>query len=171
MLNLLSEALKISEELEDVVFVGAIAVLAHTGRGRQTHDIDLALASQMSEEELEKRGYLAHNESGKKVRRSPRGVRVDIFTEDVSGIPVSTISKTAKIKAVKRGRSIKIMCVEALLLAKLRASRPGRPQDAQDIRDLCLYRGKEIEWEVFKNLGAEEMEIRGLREIVTSIKS
>ena len=48
-MNLLSEALKISEELDGVVFVGAIAVLAHTGRGRQTHDIDLALASPISE--------------------------------------------------------------------------------------------------------------------------
>jgi len=44
-MNFLTEALKISEELDDVVFVGAIAVTVHTGRGRQTHDIDIALAS------------------------------------------------------------------------------------------------------------------------------
>ncbi|HKW04665.1 MAG TPA: hypothetical protein VJN71_05140, partial [Nitrososphaerales archaeon] len=65
-MNLLKEAQKISEELDDVVFIGAIAVQAHTGRGRQTHDIDLALASPMSDEELETRGYFAHVENGKK---------------------------------------------------------------------------------------------------------
>ena len=73
-MNLLKEAQKISEELDGVVFIGAIAVQAHTGRGRQTHDIDFALASPMSDEELENRGYVAYDESGKKVRRSPRGV-------------------------------------------------------------------------------------------------
>jgi hypothetical protein len=63
-LNPLNEALKISEELHSVAFVGAVSVAAHTGRGRQTHDIDLVLASPLSEEELEKRGYHADNESG-----------------------------------------------------------------------------------------------------------
>ena len=168
-MNLLGEAQKISQELDGVIFVGAVAVLAHTGRGRQTRDIDLALASPVSEEELEKRGYLARIENGKKVRRSPRGVRVDIYTKDVSGIAVSAFSKTSQIRPMKRGRSIRVMCLEALLLAKLRASRPSRPQDAQDIRDLCFYRGKEIEWKVFKDLGADETEINRLRNIRNAI--
>lgn len=124
----------------------------------------------MSEEELEQRGYLAHQEGGKKVLRSPRGVRVDIYTEDVSGIKVSEISKTAETKPVKRGRKIRIMCIEGLLLAKLRASRPSRPQDAEDIRELCSYRREDIDWKICRELGAEEMEISRLREIVVSLK-
>jgi hypothetical protein len=163
-LNLLKEAQKISEELDDVVFIGAIAVQAHTGRGRQTHDIDLALASPISDEELGNRGYFAHIENGKKVLRSPRGVRVDIYTEDVSGIEVSLISKTAVSKSVGKGESIRIMCLEALLLAKLRASRPNRPQDAQDIQELLSYRKLHIDWSVFEGLGANETEIASLKQ-------
>jgi hypothetical protein len=166
-LNLLKEARKISEELDDVVFIGAIAVQAHTGRGRQTHDIDLALASPMSEEELENRGYFAHLENGKKVRRSPRGVRVDIYTEDVSGIEVSIISKTAQPKSVGAGETIRIMCLEALLLAKLRASRPSRPQDAQDIQELLSYRKLHIDWTVFEELAANEIEIANLKKLAS----
>jgi hypothetical protein len=164
-LNLLREAQKISEELDNVVFIGAIAVQAHTGRGRQTHDIDLALASPMSDKELENRGYLAHLENGKEVRRSPRGVRVDIYSEDVSGIAVSIIAKTAQTKTFKGDRSIRIICLEALLLAKLRASRPSRPQDVYDIQELISYKRKEIDWKVFKELGASETEIARLRQI------
>ena len=164
-MNLLKEAQKISEELDDVVFIGAIAVHAHTGRGRQTHDIDLALASPLSDEELENRGYFAHLENGKKVLRSPRGVRVDIYTEDVSGIEVSVISRTAETKSLGKGETIRIMCLEALLLAKLRASRPSRPQDAQDIRELFSYRKLRIDWAVFQALGANETEFANLKKL------
>ncbi|MHB1909342.1 MAG: nucleotidyltransferase [Nitrososphaerales archaeon] len=166
-MNLLKEAQKISEELDDVVFIGAIAVQAHTGRGRQTHDIDIALASPMSDEELENRGYFVHLENGKKVRRSPRGVRVDIYTEDVSGIEVSLIFKTAETKSLGKGETIRIMCLEALLLAKLRASRPSRPQDAQDIQELYSYRKLHIDWSVFKELGANEIEIANLKKLAS----
>jgi len=164
-LNLLKEAQKISEELDGVVFIGAIAVQAHTGRGRQTHDIDFALASPMSDEELENRGYVAYDESGKKVRRSPRGVRVDIYTEDVSGIEVSLISRTAESKSLAKGGTIRIICLEALLLAKLRANRPSRPQDAQDIQELVFYRGKKIDWNIFEQLGANATELSRLKQI------
>lgn len=166
-MNLLKEALKISEELDDVVFIGALAVQAHTGRGRQTHDIDIALASPISDEELENRGYFAHDESGKKVRRSPRGVRVDIYTEDVSGIKVSIISKTSETKSLGKGGTIRIICPEALLLAKLRASRPSRPQDAQDIQELFSYRKLHIDWTVFEELGANEIEISNLKKLAS----
>lgn len=169
-MNLLKEAQKISEELGDVVFIGAIAVQAHTGRGRQTHDIDLALASQTSDEELENRGYFAHDESGKKVRRSPRSVRVDIYTEDVSGIKVSLICKTAEKKSLGKGGTIGIMCLEALLLAKLRVSRPSRPQDAQDIQELLSYRKLHIDWTVFEELGANEIEIANLKKLASFLR-
>jgi hypothetical protein len=95
----------------------------------------------MSDEELENHGYFAHDESGKKVRRSPRGVRADIYTKDVGGIEVSIICKTAETQSLgKREGTIRIMSLEALLPAKLRASRPSRPQDAQDIQELVSYR-------------------------------
>ena len=164
-MKLLKDALKISEELDDVVFIGAIAVQAHTGRGRQTHDIDLALASPMSDEELENRGYFVRSENGKKVRRSPRGVRVDIYTKDVSGIEVSVISRTAETKPLGKGSTIRVMCPEALLLAKLRASRPSRPQDAQDIHELFSYRKLNIDWTVIEDVGANETEIATLKKL------
>jgi len=55
------------------------------------------------------------------------------------------------------------MCLEVLLLAKLRASRPSSPQDAQDIQELLSYRKLHIDWTVFEELGANEIEIANLK--------
>jgi hypothetical protein len=150
-----------------------VALLSNVTEDRQErlkrviHSPHLALATPMSDEELENRGYLAHLENGKEVRRSARGVRVDIYTEDVSGIEVSIISKTAQPKSVGAGETIRIMCLEALLLAKLRASRPSRPQDAQDIQELLSYRKLHIDWTVFEELGANEIEIANLKKLAS----
>jgi len=54
------------------------------------------------------------------------------------------------------------MSVEALLLARLRAS---RPQDAQDIQELSSYRKLHIDWNAFGNLGVNETEIASLKKL------
>ena len=143
-MNLLREAVRITHELREVVFVGALAIFAHIGTHRRTLDIDIALASSITEEELEKLGYHLWPESGKEVRRTPHGVKVDIYRNDVSGIPVAQIFETAVIKRVG-SNEIKVMCLEALLIAKQRA---GRPQDIADVQELCRRKGRSIEWKI-----------------------
>ncbi len=105
-MSLESIAVRVSRDLKVVVFVGAFAVICHIGPYRSTRDIDLALASPLSEDEFEKLGYRAFNESGKKVIRTREGVKLDEYTRDVSGIPVSDVFKRAVMKRVGSGEII-----------------------------------------------------------------
>ena len=147
-MNLLREAVRITHELQEVVFVGALAIFAHISTHRRTRDVDIALASSITEEKLEKLGYHSWPESGKEVRRTPRGVKLDIYRNDVSGIPVVRIFETAVTSRVGRDH-IKVMCLEALLVAKLRA---GRPTDNEDVQELCLRKGRSIRWDILESM-------------------
>jgi hypothetical protein len=73
--SLESIALRVSRDLKEVVFVGAFAVICHIGPYRRTRDLDLALATPLSDEEFEGLGYRTFNEGGKKVIRTPEGVK------------------------------------------------------------------------------------------------
>jgi len=94
--ELVREALQITRELDNVVFVGAVAVYLYTKRNRTTRDLDFAVASKITKDELTRKGYHIFQEKGKDIRRSPRGYKVDIFYRDVSEIPVETIFQTAR---------------------------------------------------------------------------
>ena len=141
-------AARVSRDLGDVVFAGAFAVTCHIGPYRQTRDIDVALATPLSDEEFESLGYHVSTESGKKVIRTPEGVKLDVFTRDVSGIPISQVFETA-IKKRVGPEEIKVMCLEALLVAKMRAS---RPQDIEDLQTMCQRLGKTVRWNVVHEL-------------------
>jgi predicted nucleotidyltransferase len=81
-----------------------------------------------------------------------------VYTKDVSEIPVPEIFASA-LTVRKAGSPIKIMCLEALLLAKMRA---GRPQDNDDVRQLCKLRGKAVRWDLIESLarGLEAIQLR-----------
>lgn len=163
------EALVVTEELGDVVFVGAVAVLSYLGwRHRATRDLDLAMASKLNREELEQLGYRMYPERGKEVLRSPRGFKIDIFYNDVSGIPVRVIYKTARKIQVGKTR-IKAASLEVLLLAKWRASRPSRPQDREDFITLCEKRGKDVNWKALKDI-CSALEFSEIERVVMALR-
>lgn len=165
-MNLIDEAEKVAEELRDVVFVGAVAIFAHIGyRSRGTEDIDLAMSTILSEEELEKRGYRKYYENNKWVTRTPRGIKVDIYTEDVGRIPISTIYETAT-EITGKNRKIKVACIEVLLITKHRA---GRAQDIEDLQNLCRIRGKKLNWSLLQQI-ANDTEIAEIRNVVNAFK-
>ena len=151
-------AAEITKDLKEVVFVGAYAAI-HCGVSRGTRDIDLALASPVTDEEFEKLGYGVFDEGGKKVIRTRNGIKMDVYTKDVSGIPVPQIFATA-VAVRANGFPVRIMCLEAILLVKMRA---GRPQDSDDIRQICRLRGKSIRWDVVDSMakGLETTELKG----------
>jgi predicted nucleotidyltransferase len=151
-MNLDSVAVRVSKDLKDVVFVGAFAVICHIGPYRSSQDIDVALATPLSDEVFEALGYRIFHERGKKVIRTPDGVKLDVYTRDVSGIPIKEIFRTSVIKRI-RGSEIRVMGLEALLIVKLRAS---RPQDIEDVQQLCKRRGKAIRWNVVDELASRE---------------
>ncbi len=156
-MNLDRAAVHIAKDLKQVVFVGAYAAIAY-GVSRSTRDIDIALAAPKSDEEFEKLGYPVYHEGGKKVIRTRNGIKIDVYAKDVSGIPVPDIFANA-VTVRRAGFPVRIMCLEALLLAKMRA---GRPQDNDDIRQLCKLRGKTIRWDLVESMarGLEAVELR-----------
>lgn len=79
MKNLIKEALEISQELDGVIFVGAIARYFHTKILRESEDIDIVMVTPITDEELDARGYKTRREGRKEVTRTPRGVKVDIY--------------------------------------------------------------------------------------------
>ncbi len=138
-------------------------MVCHVGPYRRTRDIDLALATPLSDEEFEKLGYRIFHESGKKVIRTREGVKLDVYTRDVSGIPVSDVFQTAVAKGIGSGE-VKVICLEALLIAKMRAS---RPQDIEDVQTLCRRLGKTIRWNVVEAL-ATQLESAELKNAVSA---
>lgn len=160
-MNLDRAAVKITRDLGEVVFVGAYAVIAHIGIYRQTMDIDLALATPISDEELERLGYRIFWERGKKVIRTQDGIKIDIYHQDVSGIPVPQIFETAITRKLGADE-IRVMCLEALLIAKIRAS---RPQDISDLQQLCRLKGRSVRWEVVESM-ATSVEISNIKNTV-----
>ncbi len=162
-MNLDRTAVQIANDLKQVVFIGAYAAIAH-GVARSTRDIDIALATPKTDLELEKLGYHIYEESGKKVIRTRDGIKIDVYTKDVSGIPVPDIFASA-VTVRKAGSPLKIMCLEALLLAKMRA---GRPQDNDDIRQLCRRRGKTVRWDIVESM-ARGLEVVQLRQYVRAL--
>ena len=88
----MGEAYAISKDLKDVVMVGAVAVMLQTKRSRTSYDIDVALAADITHDDLIELGYIPI-EGKRDSWYSPRIVKVDIYRNDVSGIPVSTIVK------------------------------------------------------------------------------
>ena len=163
-MNLNREAARVSRDLGDVVFVGAFAVLAHVGAYRQTHDLDLAIATPKSESDLELLGYSTRQEGRKRVTRTPSGTKLDIYTKDVSGIPVAKVFETATEFSVGKGHVL-VMGLEGLVLSKLRA---GRPQDLQDVRELIQKKGKTVAWGNLEAVGCTRMEAETIR---TSIRA
>ncbi len=160
-MNLDRAAIQITHDLGQVVFVGAFAVITHIGAYRQTRDIDLALATPINDEELERLGYRVLPEGRKKVIRTRDGIKVDIYRHDVSDIPVPEIFRTAVTRKLGK-EEIRVMCLEALLIAKMRAA---RDQDISDLQELCRLKGKSVRWEVVESM-ATLVEVSDLRNTV-----
>ncbi|MBI2185234.1 MAG: nucleotidyltransferase [Thaumarchaeota archaeon] len=126
----------------------------------------MAVAIPVKDEELGRLGYRIFFEAGKKVIRTREGVKVDIYSRDVSGMPVPKILETAVTKQVGNER-IQVMCLEVLLIAKMRAS---RPQNISDAQHLCQIKGRSIRWEVVESM-ATPVEVSNPKTTVLALSS
>ncbi|MDG6941426.1 MAG: nucleotidyltransferase [Nitrososphaerota archaeon] len=161
-MNLEQEAVNITEELGNAVFIGALAVNHYT-KFRGTRDIDIVVAGQLDEERLKELGYRKRGES-RSSWYTPRGIQADFYTKDVGRIPVDWIVRTSV--PVKIGRKeIRVMSLEGLVLAKHRA---GRSQDVADLRQLMANRGKYIKWDKVSEI-ATELEVTELKQIARGL--
>lgn len=135
-----SEVVRIAELLGDrIIFVGAVAVLAYLGwRHRSTRDIDIALVS-LDPGELLRMGFREY----KGYLYTPSGLKVDIYTEDVNGVPISVLKEGSRVIQVGKV-GIRVPRVEDLIATKL----TGRARDDEDVMELIKVYG--VDWEYFE---------------------
>ena len=165
---LVREAVEIANDLGQIIVVGAVAVMIHTQRGRQSADIDIAIAIKLSDDEMVLKKYIPIR--GKRDSwDSPRGVKIDIFRRDVSGIPVETIAKTAKnIVVDKNGTKVKTASLEVLIATKYRAfNRRKSLGDESDLRTIAKRKFKEIDWDLLGQI-TTETEFADIKRAITA---
>lgn len=129
---------------------------------RESQDIDFAMVKPISDKELEEKDYKTRQEGRKQVTRTPRGVKIDIFSHDVSGIPINVIKDTSV--EIQEGKAkIRVIGLEALLVAKHRAQ---RDQDVEDIKELVRRKHKSINYEILRQISQNDTEYE---QIMTAI--
>ena len=160
---LIREALKITEDLGPVTFVGAVAVFLHTVNTRESQDLDFVIAKPITREELLDKHYRFITENGKEKTYTPRNYKIDIYSDrPLNKIPIKTIIETSKdFEVDKKGHKVNAMGLEALVLAKFRANRPS--QDYPDLRALAIQRLKQIDWKLLKKLSGNKTEFDDLK--------
>lgn len=160
---LIREALKITEDLGPVTFVGAVAVFLHTKNTRESQDLDFAISKPITREELLNKNYRIVTENGKEKTYTPRNYKIDIYADrPLNRIPIKTIIETSKDFVVdKKGGKVNAMGLEALVLAKFRANRPS--QDYPDLRALAVQRLEDIDWELLEKLAENKTEVGDLK--------
>jgi hypothetical protein len=163
--ELIREAIKITNDLVHVVFIGAVAVYLHTNAGRESRDLDFVVASNITDEELDNKEYYIFSENGKDRRYSPRQYKVDIFRYDVNDIPIKTIIQTAVDK-----KGVKVVSLEVLIVSKHRASKPSRPQDRDDLRDIAVTKYNVIDWEKLRTLVNDNHEFDMIKMTMSTLK-
>lgn len=149
----------------NVIFIGAIARYFHTNLLRESQDIDFALEKPLSKKELNDKGYNQFSRNGKLEWFTPRGMKMDMFTRDVSKIPIDVIIKTSKNFPVgKAGDLVRVIGLEPLIVAKHRAQRPS---DVEDLQALARSRFKVIKWDVLEKVAEDRHEFESIKVTMT----
>jgi len=164
MNELIREAIEIVNDLGDVIFIGAIAVMLHTKITRESMDLDFAVTKELTDKFLEDKKYFKFEENGKSVRRTPRGYKIDIYRNDVSRIPLKSVIDTAKEIQVRKNQALKAASLEVLIVAKHRAA---RLQDSDDLRTMAKRKFKEINWKSLEELADSDVEFKAIRTEMT----
>ncbi|MGI0037249.1 MAG: hypothetical protein ACRD99_02685 [Nitrososphaera sp.] len=163
MHTLIQEAVKITQDLGDVVFVGAVRIFLQTKATRESQDLYIAVAKELPAELLYGKRYFVRKVKGKEARYTPRGYKIDIYTRDLSGIPIDRVVATATDIEVKKGVTIKAASLEVLVVSKFRAAAKRRGTDDVDIRTLAQRKYKEMDWNVLKSLTKSVIEFQRIK--------
>lgn len=148
----LNEALKIAQELGDVIFIGALATYLHTKNRRDSQDLDFVVTSPISDKELLDKKY-QKSLTGKQPWFTPRGVKIDIYTRDIPGVSFEAIVKYSKEFPVGKRGSIRVLGLEPLVVAKHTAQ---RDQDIEDLQSIAKSKLKEINWDVVQSITCDK---------------
>lgn len=160
---LLQEAIRITEDIGDVIFVGAVGIFLQTKATRESQDLDFTVARKLPAELLDEKGYFVRRTKGKEARYTPRGYKIDIYTRDVSGIPIDKIVDTAKDIGVRKGVMLKAASIEVLTVSKFRAAAKRRGTDDVDIRTIVQRKYEDIDWDFLESLTDSKIEYQRIK--------
>ncbi len=151
---LIREAANISRDFGTATFVGAIAVMLHTGGQRQSQDLDFVVAEQITIDEFLSKGRKIDQQRDKK--STPRGYKIDVYHgRDLDDIPPEYIKTAAALPVDKNGTTVNAIPLEGLIVAKFGA---GRDRDIEDLQRLEIRRGRKVNWGAVKYLAKSNAE-------------
>lgn len=159
MKKLVNEALEITKELGDVIFIGALAVYMHTKITRDSQDIDFVVKDPISDEELILKDY-HKSMTGRQPWFSPRGFKIDIFTGGISMLKFEDIIKNAVTFPVGKKGGIRVMGLECLIITKHMA---GREQDSEDLQNIAMRKFSQIDWNVIQSATQDDFITSNIR--------
>lgn len=159
----IEEAVLITKDLGDATFVGAVAVFLHTGKSRESNDLDLVVAEQITREHFLDLNYRFVNENGKERIYTSRNYKIDVYdSRDLNEIPLHRIIETrATIAVGKKNTTVNVICLEGLIVAKYRAK---RDQDQADLSLIAMYCFKKIDWKLLQTFTKDDIEFRQIAE-------
>lgn len=159
MKKLLNEAVEITKELGDVIFIGALATFVYTKSGRDSQDLDFVVENPVTDDELIEKGY-SKSLTGKQPWFTPRGLKIDIYTGDIPGVSHDAIVKYATAFQVGKKGRIRVIGLEPLVVAKHKAS---RDQDIDDLRNIAQSKLKEIKWDIIEAITNDSFLVGNIR--------
>jgi len=157
--KLLNEAVEITKELGNVIFIGALATFVYTKSGRDSQDLDFVLENPVTDEELIEKGY-RKSLTGKQPWFTPRGFKIDIYAGDIPGVSHDAIVKYATAFQVGKKGTIRVIGLEPLVVAKHKAS---RDQDIDDLGNIAQSKLKEIKWDVIEDITNDSFLVVNIR--------
>ena len=165
MSKIISEAIEIFHDLKDVVVIGAVAVMLHTKKARTSFDVDVAVTGEISDDFLGNLGYIRI--AGKRDSwNTPRGGKVDLFRKDVSGIPVTIVTKSA-VELTANSQKIKAASIEVLIVSKYRAfNSQNRPGDLNDLHIIARKKFDDIRWDFLRKLTKNDVEYKEIEKVM-----
>lgn len=164
MTPFIREAVCISQDFENVTFVGAIAVMLHAGEPRQSQDLDFVVAEQITIDEFLDKGYKINQQQDK--ISTPRDYKIDVYHErNLNGIPLDYIIRTATaIPVDRKGTTVNTISLEGLIVTKFRA---GRDQDIEDLQRLAVRCSSKINWDEVKHLAKSDTEYSLIKQAIS----
>ncbi len=165
----IEEAVLITEDLGDATFVGAVAVFLHTGKSRESKDLDLVVAEQIPRERFLDLNYRFINENGKERIYTPRNYKIDVYdSRDLNEVPLNRIIETrTTITVDRKNTTVKAICLEGLIVVKYRAN---REQHQQDLSLIAMYCFKKIDWKLLHTFTKDDIEFRQIAEAMKFYK-
>lgn len=162
MTPFMREAIEISKDFDNVVFVGAVAVILHTREQRHSEDLDFVVAGQITKEQFLDKGYYVDPHTDEKF--TPRRYKIDVYqNRNLNDIPLNYIINTASSIILGKDATVRAISLEGLITSKYRA---GRDQDIRDLQQLAFRCSSNIGWNEIQNLSKNQEEFRNIQNTI-----